>query len=49
MPSAYSEDQLVEQAAFELLRDELGWEATSAREEVFGLGGTLGRETKAED
>ncbi len=47
MPHAYSEDQLVEQPAVELF-GALGWETASAREEVFGPGGTLGRETKAE-
>ena len=47
MPHAYSEDRLVEQPAIELFAA-LGWETVSAREEVFGPGGTLGRETKAE-
>ena len=47
MPHAYTEDQLVEQPAIELFAA-LGWETVSARDEVFGAGGTLGRETKAE-
>ncbi len=44
---AYSEDQLVEQPAIRLFA-ELGWQTVSAMEEVFGVGGTLGRETKGE-
>ena len=47
MPHAYSEDQLVEQPAIQLF-SELGWQTVSALEEVFGLGGTLGRDTKGE-
>jgi type I restriction enzyme R subunit len=47
MPHAYSEDQLVEQPAIEVFAA-LGWETVSARDEVFGPGGALGRETKAE-
>lgn len=47
MAHAYSEDQLVEQPAITLLA-ELGWQTASAMEEVIGLHGTLGRETKAE-
>ena len=47
MAYAYTEDQLVEQPAIELFA-ELGWETVSAMEEVFGAGGTLGRETKGE-
>jgi type I restriction enzyme R subunit len=47
MPHAYSEDQLVEQPAIELFAA-LGWRTVSAREEVFGPKGTLGRETSAE-
>ncbi len=46
-PHAYSEDQLVEQPAIGLFAA-LGWETVSALEEVFGTGGTLGRETKGE-
>lgn len=44
---AYTEDQLVEQPAIRLFA-ELGWATVSAREEVFGPEGTLGRETKGE-
>ena len=46
-PSAYNEDQLVEQPAIQLFA-ELGWETLSASEEVMGASGTLGRETKSE-
>jgi type I restriction enzyme R subunit len=44
---AYSEDQLVEQPAIGLFAA-LGWQTVSALEEIFGAGGTLGRETKGE-
>ena len=44
---AYTEDQLVEQPAIQLFAA-LGWQTVSAMEEVFGAGGTLGRETKGE-
>ncbi len=44
---AYSEDQLVEQPAIGLFAS-LGWQTVSAMEEIFGEGGTLGRETKGE-
>ena len=47
MSHAYSEDQLVEQPAIHLFA-EMGWQTLSALEEVFGVGGTLGRETKGE-
>ncbi|MDQ6632227.1 MAG: type I restriction endonuclease [Verrucomicrobiota bacterium] len=47
MPHAYTEDQLVEQPAIGLFA-ELGWQIVSAREEIFGVGGTLGRETPSE-
>jgi type I restriction enzyme R subunit len=47
MPHAYSEDRLVEQPAIGLFA-ELGWATVSAMEEVFGTGGTLGRETPGE-
>lgn len=47
MAHAYSEDQLVEQPAMQLLAT-LGWQVLSAAEETFGLGGTFGRETKSE-
>jgi type I restriction enzyme R subunit len=39
---AYTEDQLVEQPAVGLFT-ELGRQTVSAMEEVFGMGGTLGR------
>ncbi len=47
MAYSYSENQLVEQPAIQLL-SEMGWQTVSALEEVFGVGGTLGRETKGE-
>jgi type I restriction enzyme R subunit len=47
MKRAFSEDQLVEQPAIQLFA-ELGWTTVSAMEEVFGAGGTLGRETTGE-
>jgi type I restriction enzyme R subunit len=47
MPHAYTEDQLVEQPAIGLFA-ELGWTTVSALEEIFGAGGTLGRETTSE-
>jgi len=48
MPAhAYTEDQLVEQPAIGLFA-ELGWQTISAREEIFGVSGTLGRETSGE-
>jgi type I restriction enzyme, R subunit len=47
MPHAYTEDQLVEQPAIGLFA-QIGWETVSAREEVFGPHGTLGRETSGE-
>jgi len=43
----YTEDSLVEQPAIGLFAA-LGWQTLSAREETFGAGGTLGRETKSE-
>jgi type I restriction enzyme R subunit len=46
-PHAYTEDQLVEQPAIGLFAL-IGWETVSAREEVFGPDGTLGRETSGE-
>lgn len=45
--NAYTEDQLVEQPAIGLFAT-LGWQTMSAMEEIFGAGGTLGRETKGE-
>ena len=47
MSHAYSEDQLVEQPAIQLFA-EMGWQTLSALEEVFGVGGALGGETKGE-
>src|SRR5690242_19449314 len=47
MPGDYTEDQLVEQPAIALFA-ELGWQTVSARDEVLGPDGTLGRETLAD-
>jgi type I restriction enzyme R subunit len=47
MPHAYTEDQLVEQPAIGLFA-ELGWQTVVAMEEIFGAGGTLGREASGE-
>ena len=47
MPSLFNENQLVEQPAVGLFAA-LGWATVSAMEEVFGPGGTLGRETPGE-
>ena len=47
MPSAYSEDQLVEQPAIALFA-ELGWTTVSALEETYGPSGSLQRATKSE-
>ena len=47
MSHSYSEDLLVEQPAIQLFA-EMGWRTVSALEEVFGVGSTLGRETKGE-
>ena len=47
MLHSYTENQLVEQPAIGLF-SKLGWQAVSAMEEVFGKGGTLGRETPGE-
>src|SRR5258708_23643257 len=47
MPHLYTEGRLVEEPAIELL-SELGWQTISAMEELFGPGGTLGRETSGE-
>jgi type I restriction enzyme, R subunit len=47
MSHGYTEDQLVEQPAIGLFAT-LGWATVSAREEEFGPGGTLGRETSGE-
>ncbi|HNP81789.1 MAG TPA: hypothetical protein PKN47_10040 [Nitrospira sp.] len=47
MAKGFSEDFLVEQPAIQLF-SEMGWQTLSALEEVFGVGRTLGRETKGE-
>lgn len=47
MSHAYSEESLVVQPAIQLFA-EMGWQTVSALEEVFGVGDTLGRETKSE-
>jgi type I restriction enzyme R subunit len=47
MPHVYTEDQLVEQPAIELFA-QLGWQTSSALEEIFGANGTLERETSGE-
>jgi len=47
MPHDYSEDSLVEQPAIKLFAA-LGWQTVVAKEEVYGAGGTLGRETSGE-
>jgi type I restriction enzyme R subunit len=44
-PEYFSEDELVERPAVELLA-ELGWETVNAREEVLGPGGTLRRNSR---
>ncbi len=44
MAKDYSEDQLIQKSAAELLENELGWKSVYAfDEEKLGLGGTLGR------
>src|SRR3546814_20274551 len=43
----YTEDSLVEQPAISLFA-ELRWETASASEEVFGVSGTFGRDSKLE-
>jgi type I restriction enzyme R subunit len=47
MTAPFTEDQLVEQPAIALFA-ELGWQTVPAMEEVFGSGGTLGREISGE-
>lgn len=47
MSHTYTEDSLVEQPAIRLFA-EMGWQTLSALEEVFGVSGMLGRETKGE-
>jgi type I restriction enzyme R subunit len=44
-PTRFSEDELVERPAVDLLA-ELGWETVNAREEALGPGGTLGRSSR---
>ena len=44
---AFTEDQLVEQPAIKLFA-ELGWQTVAASDEVFGAGGSLGRESSGE-
>jgi type I restriction enzyme, R subunit len=44
---SYTEDNLVEKPAIEVF-EALGWQAVSARDETFGAGGTVGRETRGE-
>jgi hypothetical protein len=46
-PHPYTEDQLVEQPAIALLA-ELGWTTVNGLDEVLGLEGTFGRETRSE-
>jgi type I restriction enzyme R subunit len=46
-PHQFTEDQLVEKPAIELF-EQLGWQTIDAKEEVFGAGGTLNRETSGE-
>lgn len=43
----YNEEHLVEEPAIKLFAT-LGWQTASAMEEVYGAGGTLGRETSGE-
>ena len=47
MSKGYSENSLIEQPAIELLAG-LGWQTIGAFDEVFGAGGTLGRENSGE-
>jgi type I restriction enzyme R subunit len=47
MPSDFTENILVEQPAIQLFGD-LGWQAVSAKDEMFGPTGSLGREAKSE-
>src|ERR1017187_8555096 len=47
MSKGYSEDTLIEQPAIELFAG-LGWQTIGAFDEVFGKGGTLGRENAGE-
>ncbi len=47
MPHAYTEEHLVEKPALGLF-DAIGWQTITSMEEVFGVAGTLGRESKSE-
>jgi type I restriction enzyme R subunit len=47
MPHAYSENELIEQPAIELLAG-MGWQTIGAFDEVFDVGGTLGRDNQGE-
>lgn len=46
-PASYTEDQLVERPAIELLK-KLGWQTIRAYDEVHGPLGTLGRDNRSE-
>jgi hypothetical protein len=46
-PHGFTEDQLCEQPALQVLAA-LGWQTVSATDEVFGPGGTFGRETPSD-
>jgi type I restriction enzyme R subunit len=46
MPSAYTEDQLVEQPAIHLIRDELNWDYSNSYDEWSTGSSSLGREAK---
>ena len=46
-PAGLTEDELVEQPALDLL-SRLGWDVASGFEEVLGLAGTLGRDSRSE-
>lgn len=49
MPHDYSEDQLIQRSAAELLEKELGWQSVYAYdEETLGITGTLGRRSHKE-
>src|SRR6266508_3640122 len=47
MTSTYTEDDLIEQPAIDLL-GKLGWETANCFDETFGSEGMLGRETSSE-
>ena len=49
MAKDYSEDQLIQRSAADLMEKELGWTSVYAFDkEVFGTNGTLGRKTQSE-